>query len=313
MTDLTPLLVSITEKAALASYPHIGGNDQKSADQSAVTAMRKAFHQAPIDGRIVIGEGERDQAPMLYIGEKVGQGPGYPQCDIAVDPLEGTGLCARGEEGALCVLALADKNSLLHAPDVYMNKLACGKKAKGHLHIQNPIHKNIKILSNILEKKPSQLKVAVLDRDRHQSLIQELQSSGVSPILFGDGDVTMALLCAISPQPIDLLLGSGGAPEGVLSAVGLKVLGGDFQGQLLWKNPNQRKRALNMGLKNPDQIFRIEDLIKGHGIFCATGVTNGPLVQGVQCENNKIFTETLVLNTRQNKHKIVKNQHDSNE
>ena len=256
--DLISLCVSITERAALASSFHIGRQDQKSADQSAATAMRQAFNQAPISGRIVIGEGERDQAPMLYIGEKVGQqGPNHPAFDIAVDPLEGTGLCARGEEGALCVLALADPKSLLHAPDVYMDKLACGKKAKNHLSLENTPSQNIKILSDLLEKTPSKLKVAVLERDRHKNLIHELRQTGVQIILFGDGDVTMSLLTALENHTgsIDLLLGSGGAPEGVLSAVGLKSLGGDFQGRLLWKNEEQKKRALNMGLKNPGSTF----------------------------------------------------------
>ena len=295
--NLTSLCVSISQKAALAVYPYIGRQDQKSADRAAVSSMRAMFNKAPIDGVVVIGEGERDEAPMLYIGEKVGQGPPFPAHDIAVDPLEGTGLCARGEKGSLCVLALADKNSLLHAPDVYMDKLACGKKARGLLNLENPVSENIKILSSVLNTSPSQLKVAVLDRPRHASLIQELKNSGVNPILFGDGDVAMALLTAMqdSDESIDLLLGSGGAPEGVLCAVGLKSLGGDFQGRLLWKNEEQKKRALSMGLKNLDQVFQRDELAQGEGVFIAAGVTDGPLARGVHIEGDEAFVEAFVL------------------
>ncbi len=332
LMNLLKQIVSVTEKAAWASFHYIGSQDQKSADQAATTAMRKTLNQLPIDGTIVIGEGERDQAPMLYIGEKVGQGSNKltiknspilgsyleksSSIDIAVDPLEGTGLCARGEPGALCVLALAPKGELLHAPDVYMNKLACGQKAKGLLNLQNSPSKNIKILAEVLQKPIHQLKVAVLNRTRHESLIKEVQSTGAQLILFQDGDVTMALLTALPDfkDSIDLLLGSGGAPEGVLSAAGLKTLDGDFQGQLLWKNEEQKQRAKKMGLKNLDQIFQRDDLVQGESFFCATGVTQSPLAQGVQLKNDQIFMETFVLNSRSNqKYQIIKNQYSKND
>lgn len=308
--NLEDVYISITERAALAVFPHIGKNDSKTADQAATEAMRMAFRQAPINGKIVIGEGERDQAPMLYIGEKVGRGEGFPEQDIAVDPLEGTGLLARGEEGSLCVLAAGGKNKLLHAPDVYMNKLACRKKG---LDIQNSIPENINILSQILNKPVSQLRVAVLERERHKGLIQELKTLGVDLILFQDGDVLMSFWTCIEgfKDSIDLLLGSGGAPEGVLSSAGLKNLGGDFQGKLLWKDPSQKERALKMGLVHPDQVFTRDQMVQEDCIFCATAVTSNPLQKGVQKIQNQFLTETLVLSPRYGKNcKLIKNTHD---
>lgn len=301
---------SITEQAAYACLNYIGKNQSKEADQAATSSMRESFKQAPINGTVVIGEGERDEAPMLFIGEKVGKGEGYPPIDIAVDPLEGTGLCARGESGALCMLALADEGSLLHAPDVYMNKLACGPQARGQLDLNYSVEKNIQLLSKILDKPASQLKVAVLDRSRHQQLIKELLACNVSPILFGDGDVAMSILtCLDSASSIDLLLGSGGAPEGVLSAIAMKSLDGDFQGQLLWDSTNnQKERAIQMGLQEPDRIFKRDDLTRGSAVFCATGVTTGPLVEGVKEKNNQIHTQTLILSTADKKYEIIDNQ-----
>lgn len=307
--SLEDIYISITERAALASFLHIGQNHSKQADQAATEAMRSAFKEAPIDGKIVIGEGERDQAPMLCIGEKVGRGAGFPEQDIAVDPLEGTGLCARGEEGSLCVLAASGKNKLLNAPDVYMDKLACQQKG---LNIQNSVSENIKILSKKLNKPVSQLKVAVLKRDRHKNLIYELESLGVDLILFQDGDVLMSLLTCIKgfEESIDLLLGSGGAPEGVLSSAGLRNLGGDFQGRLLWKNNDQKERALKMGLIYPDQVFARDQLAKGDCIFCATAVTSNPLLKGVQKTEGRFMTETLVLSPCYGKnYKVIGNTH----
>ena len=309
--SLEGIYISITEQAALAVFPYIGRNNPEKADQAATEAMRLAFKQAPINGKIVIGEGERDQAPMLYIGEKVGRGGGFPEQDIAVDPLEGTGLCTRGEEGSLCVLSAAGKNKLLHAPDVYMDKLACQKEG---LNIQNSVSENINLLSKKLNKSISQLKVAVLKRERHKDLIHELESLGVDLILFQDGDVLMSLWTCIRgfKESIDLLLGSGGVPEGVLSSAGLKNLGGDFQGKLLWKDPFQKERALKMGLIDPDQVFTRDQMAQGDCIFCATAVTSNPLLKGVQKNQNQFVTETLVLSPRYGKnYKIVKNTHPS--
>lgn len=308
--NLEDMYISITEKAALASFLHVGQNNSIKADQAATEAMRLAFKQAPIDGKIVIGEGERDKAPMLYIGEKVGQGQGFLEQDIAVDPLEGTGLCARGEEGSLCVLAASGKNKLLHAPDVYMDKLAC--QPVGLLNIQDSVSENVKKLSEKLNKPLSQLKVAVLKRDRHEGLIQELRSLGVDLILFQDGDVLMSVLTCIKDfkESIDLLLGSGGAPEGVLSSAALRNLDGEFQGRLLWKDSLQKERALKMGLKNPDQIFKRDQLVQEDCIFCATAVTSNPLLKGIQKIQHQLVTETLIFSSRYGKsYRIIRNTH----
>ena len=304
--NLEEIYIPIVEKAALASYDYIGQGNSHKADEVAVDAMRKAFSKAPIDGTIVIGEGERDKAPMLYIGERVGQGAGHPIQDIAVDPLEGTGLCARGEQGALCVLAVADQGNLLKAPDVYMDKLAC--KPQGLLHLSYPLSKNLKLLSGALDKPISQLKVAVLDRKRHHELIQELKSFDVNLILFQDGDVLQSLLtCIDSKDSIDLLLGSGGAPEGVLSAAALNNLDGEFQGQLLWKNEEQKKRAQKMGIKDLDHIYKRSELARGDTLFCATAVTSNSLMRGVYREQNQFFLETLICGSKKG-YKIKKSQ-----
>ena len=309
-SELIDLGVLLTQKAAFASFHHVGGGDEKAADEAAVSSMRQVFQKSPIQGTIVIGEGERDKAPMLFIGEKVGTGEG-PALDIAVDPLEGTGLCARGEGGALSVLALADPNSLLHAPDVYMDKLACGAQLKGRLKLEDLPAKNVQTLSEVLSKAPSKLKIAVLKRERHQVLIQNLREAGCEPILFGDGDVAVSILTALKDHKdsIDLLLGSGGAPEGVLSALALKSLGGDFQGQLLWKNEEQKKRAQSMGLKDLNQVFRRDDLARGGGLFFASGVTSGPLAKGVQKNGDQIRIETFILSTKMKQPKVIQKEY----
>ena len=305
------IYIPVTEKAAQACYQYIGKNDSHQADQVAVEAMREAFRQAPIDGTVVIGEGERDQAPMLYIGEKVGKGEGYLAQDIAVDPLEGTGLCARGEEGALCVLAAASSNHLLQAPDVYMDKLAC--KPQNLLNLSYPLSKNLTLLSDALNKPIEQLKVAVLDRKRHESLIRELKSFKVQLVLFQDGDVLQSLLTTLpqnsteSTDSIDLLLGSGGAPEGVLSAAALGCLGGDFQGQLLWANEEQKTRAQGMGIQNLNHIYTRVELARGNTFFCATAVTPNSLMKGIEIRESHIYLETLICNSQG--YKIHKSQY----
>ena len=302
--DLTSKLISVTEQSALASFHFIGKQNPYSADQAATTAMRNRLNELPIDGKIVIGEGERDEAPMLFIGEKVGQGS--LKLDLAVDPLEGTGLCSKGEPHSFSVLAASSQGTLLHAPDVYMNKLACG--IKNLLQLQNSPTKNIQLLAEASHKPISQIKVAVLNRPRHKSLIQEVQSTGAKLVLFQDGDVMMSLLTTIK-KSIDLLLGSGGAPEGVLSAVALKILGGDFQGQLLWKDEKQKQRAREMGITNLDKIFQIDELSQEEGIFCATGVTESSLTRGVYKKDKTYFTETLVIHSKlPHKYQVIKNQ-----
>ena len=278
---LTLEFVRVTEYAALAVSSFIGRGDENKADQAAVESMRKAFDTVKVTGRVVIGEGERDEAPMLYIGETLGQGG--VEVDIAVDPLEGTRLCAHHDEGSLSVLAVSEKGGLLHAPDTYMKKLAVGPKAKGKLHLDQDIFDMFKTLSACLLKPVESLTVAILDRHRHEALIGKCRSIGVKVKLISDGDVSAALATCWPDSGIDILLGTGGAPEGVLTAAALKCLEGDFQGQLDFheddKGELQRKRALEMGIKDLNKIYFIDELVSKSVIFCATGVTDGPFFE----------------------------------
>ena len=289
--------VRVTEAAALASARFMGKGDEKAADQAAVDVMRKAFDTVDIDGTIVIGEGERDEAPMLYIGEKVGSKNG-PKVDIALDPLEGTTITARGDYNASSVLAVADSGSFLHAPDTYMYKLAVGPAAAGKVNIQDPIDITLKKLSKAIGKYLEDVTVCILDRPRHEALIQTVRNIGCRIKLIRDGDVSAALATCMTSSPVDILLGSGGAPEGVISAAALKCLGGDFQAKLEFRNNDERERALKMGLKNPDQFFTMEELAKGDVIFCATGVTDGEMLKGVEFTSSGAKTHSMVMRSR---------------
>jgi fructose-1,6-bisphosphatase class II len=276
-------LVRITEAAALACARYMGRGDEKAADKAAVDAMRKAFDSLWIDGTVVIGEGERDEAPMLYIGEKVGQrGPGAPEIDIALDPLEGTTICATGGVGSISVIAVAEKGNFLHAPDTYMAKIACGPAAKGAIDIDATPAANIQKVAESLGKPVEDVTVVILERPRHHDLIAEVRKTGARIHLIGDGDVSAAIATAWPESGIDLLLGTGGAPEGVISAAALQCLGGDFQGRLKFRNEDEKKRALKMGVKDLDKKYSIDELARGSVMFCATGVTDGPLLKGVK-------------------------------
>lgn len=298
-------LVHITEVAAIASSSWVGRGDAMAADQAAVNAMRKAFDSIDIDGVVVIGEGERDQAPMLFIGEKVGQCKEHsPQVDIAVDPLEGTNLCAEAKCEALSVLAVGKRGHFLHAPDTYMNKIAVGPKAstaitqdqqKDKIHIKNSPTQNIMTLSKYLEKPLHNLTIGILDRPRHKDLIAEVRDVGARIHLFDDGDVAVAIETSQENSGIDMLLGIGGAPEGVLAAAALKCLGGNFQGQLEFRKPQEKDRAIAMGMKNPDQVLSLDDLVYGDVLFVATGVTDGFLLKGVSECDDKIQTSSMLL------------------
>lgn len=276
--------VQVTEAAAVASARFIGKGDSIAADQAAVDAMRKAFNHVDIDGVIVIGEGERDKAPMLFIGEKVGKSTDHSQqVDIALDPLEGTSICAKAGYGALSVLAVAPQKSLLHAPDTYMDKIAVGPEGRHAIHIENSATQNIQSLAKALKKDVSDITVTILNRPRHKELLAETRKTGARVQLIDDGDVSAAIMAAQQNSGIDLLLGIGGAPEGVLAAVALKCLGGNFEGQLKFQNSGEQQRAISMGLKEPDQLLRLKDLVSSDNImFVATGVTDGPLLKGVQ-------------------------------
>lgn len=275
--------VRITEAAALSSARWMGRGDEKRADQAAVDAMRKAFDSVRVSGTVVIGEGERDEAPMLFIGERVGNAAGdAPSVDIALDPLEGTTICATGGVGAISVIAVAEKGNFLHAPDTYMNKIAVGPRAKGVVDLDKSPRENIHAVAAALKKSVSDVTVTILDRPRHEKIIQEVRQTGARIRLIGDGDVSAAIATGLEETGIDLLLGIGGAPEGVISAAAMRCLGGDFQGRLQFRNDDERARARKMGIQDLDKKFQLEELAKGSVMFVATGVTDGPLLKGVR-------------------------------
>lgn len=304
--------VRITEAAALACSRFMGRGNEKAADQAAVDAMRKAFDSVRIDGTVVIGEGERDEAPMLFIGEKVGLiGPDSPKIDIALDPLEGTTICAKGGVGAISVIAVAEKGKFLHAPDTYMEKIACGPAARGQIDIDLPPQENIKRVAKALGKDVEELTVVILDRPRHQALIETVRSTGARIQLIGDGDVSAAVATSWSRSGIDLLLGSGGAPEGVISAAALQCLGGDFQGKLLFRNEEEKERATKMGIRDFHKKYSIDELASGSVMFCATGVTDGPLLKGVKfLAHDQATTQSLVMRSKSGTIRTVESIHN---
>jgi len=306
--------VRITEAAALACAQYMGRGDEKTADQAAVDAMRRAFDSVDIDGVVVIGEGERDEAPMLYIGEKVGRRHAdSPSIDIALDPLEGTTICANGGVGAIAVIAVAEKGNFLHAPDTYMDKIACGPRARGLISLEKSPEENIKIVAEALSKKVSDMTIVILDRPRHAELIQRVRGVGARIRLMGDGDVSAGIAPCWEETGIDLLMGIGGAPEGVIAAAGLKCLGGDFQGQLKFRNPGERERALKMGIQDPDKIFTLDELARGSVMFCATGVTDGPLLKGVRAlPGNRGSTHSIVMRSQTGTVRRIEAEHNFN-
>ncbi|HVK60376.1 MAG TPA: class II fructose-bisphosphatase [Bdellovibrionales bacterium] len=293
--------VRITEAAALASSRWMGRGDEKAADQAAVDAMRKAFNSVRISGTVVIGEGERDEAPMLYIGEKVGAGcdgsfPDAPLVDIALDPLEGTTICATGGVGAISVIAVAEKGCFLHAPDTYMDKIAAGPAAKGVIDLDAPVEDNIRKVAKALGKDVSELTVVIMNRPRHEALIAKTRSLGARIQLIDDGDVSAAVATGLRDSGIDLLLGIGGAPEGVISAAAMRCMGGDFQGRLKFRNEQERERAKRMGVEDLDRTYRLDELARGSVMFCATGITTGPLLKGVRfAPGKRALTHSIVM------------------
>ncbi|SHJ85405.1 class II fructose-bisphosphatase [Tepidibacter formicigenes] len=290
-------LVRVTEAAALGASKHLGRGDKNIADQAAVDGMRKMFDTIDIDGTVVIGEGEMDEAPMLYIGESIGRCcDGAIKVDIAVDPLDGTNCVAKGLPNAIAVVALAPKGHLLNAPDMYMDKIAVGPKAKGLVSLDNPITENLKILSNVLDKSMDDLTVTMLDRERHEKLIKECRDAGVRLKLFNEGDIGAAMATCFDHTGIDMMVGIGGAPEGVLAAAALKCMGGDFQGRLVPYEDEEKKRCIDMGI-NPNKLLTMEDLVKGNEVyFAATGITEGDFLKGVVYKGNKIVqTHSVVM------------------
>ncbi|ATO49198.1 class II fructose-bisphosphatase [Brevibacillus laterosporus] len=307
--SLTLELVRVTEAAALASARWMGTGKKDEADGAATQAMRSEFENIPMDGVVVIGEGEMDEAPMLYIGERLGQGV-PPFVDVAVDPLEGTNIVAKGTWNAISVIAIADRGNLLHAPDMYMEKIAVGPNAVGKVDIDAPIRDNLKAVALANGKDMSDLVACVLDRDRHSRIIEEIRAAGARIKLIPDGDVAAAINTAFPDTGVDILFGSGGAPEGVLAAVALKCLGGEIQGKLLPQNDEELQRCLKMGLTNPHQVLHMDQLVKGDdAIFAATGVTDGELLRGVRFQGMRATTHSVVMRAKTGTIRFIEGNH----
>lgn len=286
--------VRVTEAAALAVGPWVGRGQEKEADRAAVESMRKAFDSIRFDGTIVIGEGERDEAPMLYIGEKVGSRDGL-KIDIACDPLEGTTITALGRSEAISVIAAAEAGGFLHAPDTYMEKLAVGPSARGVIDITRGATWNLKEIARAKKKRVTDLMVIILDRPRHEDLIREVRSAGARIRLIGDGDVSAAVAVAQDDTGLDVLMGSGGAPEGVIAAAAMRCLGGDIQGILKFRSQSEIDRALTMGITDPNRVYGLEDLARGNVMFIATGITNGSYLKGVRYYGGGAHTHSVVM------------------
>ena len=292
--DFLDKIINITSNAAISCYPHLGKKDKVLIDKAATDEMRKNLNQLDIDGKVVIGEGELDEAPMLYIGEKLGTGEG-PSIDIAVDPLEGTNFAANNLPGALSVLAISAKGNLFNAPETYMDKLAVSNDVPfDATDLDFPIEKNIKNIADYKNKDLNQITACILDRPRHRKIIDKLKELKVNIKLISDGDVAGALFVTDKKHGIDIFLGIGGGPEGVLAATALDAFNCKFQGRFLFKTDEDIKRANNMGIKDLNKKYNLNEIVKGESIFCATGITSGDLVNGVKCENGKFITETLV-------------------
>jgi len=307
---LSAEFLKVAEQAAIACARSIGHGDRKHSDHLAVEAMRMAMETIQMDGTIVIGEGERDEAPMLYVGEKVGMGMGFPTIDIAVDPLEGTNLCAVGAANAIAVLAASEKGGLLHAPDLYMDKLVVGPAAKGKVHLDAPVGDNLNAIAKSLNRKVQDITVVVMDRPRHEKLIADIRHAGARIELIGDGDLSAAIAAAVSGTGVHAVMGIGGAPEGVLSAAALKCLNGEIQGRLkVDTNTASREKAESMGV-DFERIYKTNDLAPGeHIIFAASGVTNGNLLKGVRFFGDGVRTSSLILNYRPRRVRFVETVH----
>jgi fructose-1,6-bisphosphatase II len=309
-SDLSLEFLRVVEQAAIASALTMGQGDRHRSDQAAVTAMRKELDTVPIDGTIVIGEGERDEAPMLYIGERVGMAQKsmdptrqFDEVDIAVDPLEGTNLCATGEPNAIAVLAAAERGGLLHAPDVYMDKLVVGPSAKHVVDLDAPVRDNLRAIARSYGRQIDELVVVVLDRPRHEKLIADIRATGARIRLIGDGDLSAAIAAAVAGTAVHAVMGIGGAPEGVLAAAAMRCLNGEIFARLVVNKPEDEARCHAMGITDVKQIFRSQDLASGRDIiFAAAGVTDGTLLRGVRFFGDGIRTSSLIMQT--NPHRI---------
>jgi fructose-1,6-bisphosphatase class II len=300
-------VVRITEAAALSSARFMGRGDERAADQAAVDAMRKAFNAVPISGTVVIGEGERDEAPMLYIGERVGCGG--PEVDIALDPLEGTTICANGAPNALSVIAIGERGNFLHSPDTYMDKIAVGPSGKGVVDLDKSPTENLKALAEAKGTRIEDLTVIILYRPRHEALIKEVRQVGARIKLISDGDVSAAIATTKPETGIDILLGIGGAPEGVLAAAALRCVGGDMQGRLKPRNQEEIDRAQTMGIKDINKKFGIEELAGGEVMFAATGVTDGDYLRGVHFFAGGATTQSIVMRSKTRTIRVINATH----
>ena len=296
--ELLNNLVDITSNSAIACYPYIGKNEKILADKAATDVMRAKLNKLNIKGKVVIGEGELDEAPMLHIGEKLGSGEG-PELDIAVDPVEGTNFVAKNFPGSMSVLAVAKKGNLLNVPETYMDKIATGNHIpKGLIDIDFTVEKNINIYSELTNKKKSEITVCILNRPRHMEIISELQRLNVNIKFITDGDISGALLVSDKKFDVDIFMGIGGGPEGIIAAVALDSLGCNFQGRFLFKTVDDKKRATKMGIKDLNKKYEINEIVKGDSIFCATGITSGDLMNGVIKKNDNFITETIVTHNK---------------
>ncbi len=296
--ELLNNLIEITSNSAIACFPFIGKNEKILADKAATDVMRDQLNKLNIKGRVVIGEGELDEAPMLYIGEELGSGIG-PELDIAVDPVEGTNFVARNLPGSMSVLAVAEKGNLINAPETYMDKIATGNHIpKGSIDIDFSVTKNIKIYSEITKKKASEITVCILKRPRHKKIIDELQKLNVNIKFITDGDIYGALLVSNKKFNVDIFMGIGGGPEGVIAATALDSLNCNFQGRFLFKTQEDIKRAKEMGIKDLNKKYEINDIVKGESIFCATGITSSDLMNGVIKDDKKYITETIITHNK---------------
>lgn len=304
-SDLSLEFLRVVEQAAIASAHTMGQGDRRLSDQAAVEAMRRELDTVPVDATIVIGEGERDEAPMLFIGEKVGCGAKdksgthkYVRVDIAVDPLEGTNLCATGAPNAISVLAASESGGLLHAPDMYMEKLVVGPAAKHLVDLDAPVRDNLRTIARSLGRQIDEVTVVVLDRPRHEKLIKEIRATGARIRLIGDGDLSAGIAAAVSGTGVHAVMGTGGAPEGVLTAAAMRCLNGEIFGRLVIARPGDEERAKAMGIDNLKRVYTSQDLASGRDIvFAATGVTDGSLMKGVRFFGDGIRTSSLIMQT----------------
>ena len=302
---LENLFLNVSSRAALSSYHLVGKKDKVAADKAAVDAMRNELNKIDMKGKIVIGEGELDEAPMLFIGEILGTGNG-PELDIAVDPLEGTNFAANNLPGALSVISVANNENLFNAPETYMDKISVNLSDPNIVDLDFPVKKNIFNLAEYKNKRPENLTACILDRPRHKEVINELKKLNVNVKLISDGDVSGALLVTDEKYGVDIFLGIGGGPEGVLAATALDAFGYNFQGRFLFKTEKDKERASKMGIKDFEKKYELNEIVSGDSIFCATGITSGDLVSGIEIQGNKFISETLVTHKSSGLKKVIK-------